>query len=62
MTKRDFEAIAAAIKKQVDNAAGKNAPLALAVLADEIADYCERSNPRFNRHKFLKACGMRGGE
>lgn len=53
MTKRDFKAIADAIAD-----ACLDPSAAYAVVAD-IADACARSNPRFDRGKFFRACGLR---
>jgi hypothetical protein len=65
MTRKDYVAIAAAIKaakadmfakepdeSHVDLCDGAN------YAAEHIADTMERDNPRFDRARFLKACGV----
>lgn len=55
MTRKDYELIAAAIKTQV---AGHERDLATKVVAEAIAQALQRDNPRFDRARFLKACGF----
>lgn len=70
MTKRDFEAIAAAIRAArnecaaphyttPDHGAGfdDGASAAACAVAGAVADYCATVNPRFDRARFMAACG-----
>lgn len=59
MTRKDFKAIAVAIKDSAshsDGTPGSNYTLRIA--ASQIADVFEADNPRFDRSKFLTACGF----
>ena len=63
MTKTHFEAIARIFADRagcdystIDFDAGHNA--AHKSLAEDLADYFEDENPRFNRQMFLTACGL----
>jgi hypothetical protein len=65
MTRKHFETIAAAIKAQATTARNcyppqeRNATLdALGGVADTIADACRQDNPRFDRRRFMEACGF----
>lgn len=49
MTRKDYEKIAAAIKESRE-------PMALVNL---LMDVFEKDNPRFDRERFLTACGLR---
>lgn len=55
MTKKDFVAIAAAI----DHAGSFSSEAAdtARTIAEMIADHAIQQNPRFDRRRFLKACG-----
>ena len=55
MTKQDFEVVADRIKRNL--AAGMD-PLTLACLAEDLACDFALRNPRFDRERFLKACGV----
>lgn len=55
MTKKDYVLIAAAIKA-ASNAPGY--PQRNAFVAFALADALQRDNPRFDRAKFLAACGV----
>jgi len=58
MTRKDYVAIAAAINQAVPlypSPAGANA---LRCVSLEIADKMANDNPRFDRARFLKACGV----
>lgn len=65
MSKRDYEAIAAIIKERRE-AADKvksghirfTTRFAAAAIARLLADYFASANPRFDRDKFLEACGL----
>lgn len=52
MEKRNFEIIARAFATCANGATK-------ATIASQIADALERTNPRFDRFKFLHACGVR---
>jgi len=54
MTRKHFELIAAAIAAQVPAVGHSAALLIAASLADDFAF----ENPRFDRQRFLKACGV----
>ena len=63
MTKKHFEAIATIIKQTgeyesmgVEYSAGFHD--ALSDVAGSLASEFARENPRFDRHKFLTACGL----
>lgn len=56
MTKRDFELIA----EVMDDLDGSEIGLSRGThnaIAEALADAFSRTNPRFNRSRFLKACG-----
>lgn len=60
MTRRDFELIAAAVKKAYESnqERGRQGEAEGAFdVAVSLADALVASNPRFNRERFLKACG-----
>ena len=52
-SKRHYEFLAA----WLDNAAMAVGDLDRRLVAHSLADRLERDNPRFNRHRFLKAAG-----
>lgn len=62
MTRKHFEAIANAIRQHRELCSEKpkrNAGLAtLESLAWDIAGFFEGENPRFDRARFLRACGV----
>ena len=60
MTKKDFEAIARALKDQHDALAPLTAAQERILLstAKDIAGVCAAQNPRFDRARFLAACGF----
>ena len=68
MSRKDFEAIAAAIKgermskpentTQQDEIALQVHYNTLDLAARSLADICAQSNPNFDRARFLKACGV----
>lgn len=66
MTKKDYELIASAIEHELygnrahsePNHAAECAITALICLANEIAERLEAQNPRFDRDRFLLACGV----
>lgn len=51
MTRKHYEAIAKAIRESTE-------PIALVEL---LMDIFEHDNPRFDRQRFLEACGLAGG-
>lgn len=61
MTKRDYEAIAAIFKKQMDNPTinwSADVRVALYSNAAMHADYFASVNSKFDRERFMKACGF----
>jgi len=54
MTRKDYVLLADVIKN-LDEVIDE---YALEVLADNMADALESDNPRFDRHRFLIACGV----
>ena len=64
MTKKDYEMIADAIAETVDgyadlDTAGTMVRMAIRDTALSIANVLESDNPRFDRNRFLVACGVR---
>jgi hypothetical protein len=58
-TKKDFVAAARTIKARIDGNADKpDAIRACEQIAYDMADEFGRTNPRFKRDVFLKACGL----
>ena len=64
MTRKDYELIARAMNESRMHALRDDAPSGgafwLGAAAREIAAALERTNPRFDRERFLKACGVAG--
>lgn len=63
MFRRDYDAIAAAIHRSNAEADGDlfdRTPVQNSnrKLAERIADHCEKENPRFQRERFMLACGF----
>ena len=59
MTRKDYEAIAAAIKEVVDsNRWFKGNLSGTQDTAKAVANVMAADNPRFDRARFLKACGV----
>ena len=64
MTRKDYVAIAAAVKARVQlvnyetTKQEESASDALIMVAREIADVMANDNPRLDRARFLKACGV----
>lgn len=69
MTKKDYELIASAFKKDVDflnetiekqvkNRTFKDALSNVRTMANTMATVLEVDNPKFDRDRFLKACGV----
>lgn len=62
MSKKDYEAIARAIKDARPFPSPRH-EIAIANdiinnVANNLAEECERANPRFDRARFLRACGV----
>ena len=65
LIRKHFKAVAEIIVKQTQlNIGGIHTPKFLYAdnLAGELADYFATQNPRFDRERFMKACGLEGGE
>jgi hypothetical protein len=65
MRKRDFEAIAGAVKRARDSLASSLSPVEASAasakldsLAFALADVCQRQSARFQRMRFLNDCGV----
>ena len=61
LTRKVFEQVAASVKKSVDKAdetLDANLYGFAAEMANELADYFQKENPRFDRDRFFKACGL----
>lgn len=59
MTKKDFEAIAYMLKKELNsNSEGTSGEATVFSLAQNLSDYFSEMNPRFKRDVFYKACGL----
>lgn len=59
MTKQDFEAIANSIAREAKIAPTPESFFAIRMVASSIAATCIAQNPRFDREKFMDACGVR---
>lgn len=57
MSRKHFEAIAAAIKVSFDDAQTREAKLAVATTAIKIANVCSDHNSNFDFVRLIKACG-----
>lgn len=61
MTRKDYVLIAEAVKETTFLADGsQDYKMALAEVAMELANALSRDNPRFDRGRFLRACGVEG--
>lgn len=58
MSKKDFVAIAAALRILTDKTKNRRGWDVLRETIARIADVCAASNDCFDRAKFLRACGM----
>lgn len=58
MTRKDYIAIAEAIAVNNDPTDSKREQDKVKVIAGSIADVMKRDNPRFDRSRFLRACGF----
>ena len=59
-TKKDYKAIAEIIKNNYE-VSTVPVKLVLQDMTDQFAQYFISNNPRFNRQKFVAACGIDGG-
>ena len=51
MTRKDFKIMAAGVASLVDRQLAK-------LLAEQLAAVCKARNPRFDRGRFMTACGL----
>ncbi len=59
MTRKDFELIAAAIRRELDDAQNRTAEQrGLELAAHSIGSAIKKVNPRFEHGRFLRACGV----
>jgi hypothetical protein len=57
MTKKHFEAMAAYVRNEVENKRDRAAQ----ILCNGFIDLAEQFNPRFDRNRFMVACGLSDG-
>lgn len=57
MTKRHFEQFAASIKMYLESSI-IDSRHAASYMAHMVADIAEQDNPRFDRARFMRACGL----
>jgi predicted secreted protein len=55
MTRRDFNALAALVADVQADIKRHNGAIGVEDLANQLADVCKASNPRFDRERFLVA-------
>jgi hypothetical protein len=61
MTRNDFELIARAVRETTKGPTGFSVgETDREAFAHSLADMCAAQNPRFDRARFLKACGVEG--
>ncbi len=58
MTRKDYEAFARAVSKMVFGSTNGTEIEASRECAELIADVCKADNPKFDRTRFLRACGL----
>lgn len=58
-SRKDYEAVAAALRKALDDFAHDGPRAGVHHAAVQVANAFEAGNPRFDRHRFLAACGIR---
>ena len=58
LTRKDFKAIAEIIKEETSFVNPYFPFMYVKNLTDELAGYFKRENPKFDRERFLKACGL----
>lgn len=62
MTRKDYELIAKVLKDLNDDFNNGGADeVSLALVAEELATALALDNPRFNRARFVSACGVKVG-
>ena len=58
-TKKHYKAIATIVREaKEDHRGGTPAELVLATIDEQLADYFAQDNERFDRAKFIEACGL----
>jgi hypothetical protein len=60
MTRKHYQLLADMIRREYE--VYENDAATLASVADTLATICKADNPRFDRDRFLEACGMPDGE
>lgn len=59
VSRQTFEALATAIRRQIDiYGQDRTVVTTCEEIANEAADHFAVSNPRFDRARFMKACGL----
>lgn len=58
MTRKHFKAIAAAIREANLNNENEREAIRLRIVTEKLADVCKADNDRFNKAKFMEACGF----
>jgi hypothetical protein len=59
LTRKDYKAIANILNdQQADFNEGDDGKALLNIVAHQLSHYMAQDNPRFNRSKFLEACGV----
>jgi len=58
MSKKDYVAVARAVDRNIEDEGNDDAYKASCRLAERLADVFAADNPRFDRAKFLAACGV----
>ena len=58
MTRKDYNSISAAVKDSVKETTELKAAYALKYLAERLAVIMAADNPRFDKAKFMAACGV----
>ena len=62
MTKRDFELIARVVRNMTSASMGYQSTRARLLVAENFSGELSVDHPRFDRARFLKACGVESGE
>lgn len=58
MTRKDYILIAAALRQAIELCADPISRAAAGFAAGKVCNALEQDNPRFDRERFLKACGV----
>jgi len=58
MTRKDYVKIAAAIRQHVEANSAESYQTAFSMIAKSVADVLADDNARFDRQRFLTACGV----